>query len=105
MTRRAAGAARFHGECDYWVTVCRLDKRRCLDIALAYIDSDLTLLQRRQRKTLAAPCRPMLRRSTTWVISSPQASHLQGGNSGGSFERWSIGNIDSTTETLAIMSH
>ena len=52
---------------------------------LPYIASDLMLLHRRQRKTLAASCRPMLRRSTTWVISSPQASHLQAGITGGSF--------------------
>jgi hypothetical protein len=37
----------------------------------------------------------MLRRSTTWVISSPQASHLQAGITGGGFASWSIGSIDS----------
>jgi hypothetical protein len=63
---------------------------------LPYIDSDLTLLHRRQRKTLAASCRPMLRRSTTWVMSCPQAAHLQAGITGGSFASWSIGSIDST---------
>ena len=97
-----AQAARFIGG----VIIGSQSAGRMSGCALPYIDSDLTLLHRRQRKTLAASCRPMLRRSTTWVISSPQAAHLQAGVTGGSFASWSIGSVDSNGGNVgAIMDY